>query len=68
MWEKIREQWFGLAAVAVGGATVGMFVTIIVNGASYVFENIKWILYTETGLSVSFTIWAVERLIKDLRK
>jgi len=68
MWERIKEQWFGIFAVAVGFATLGMFVLIIIQGAAYVYENVKWILYTETGLALLFTLWGIERLIKDLRK
>ena len=67
-WEKIKEVWFGIAAFALGCATLGVFILIIILGAAYVYENIKWILYTETGLALGFTIWALERLIKDWRQ
>ena len=67
-WEKIKEVWFGIAAFALGCATLGVFVLIIVQGAAYVYENNKWILYAETSLALGFTLWALERLIKDWRQ
>ena len=67
-WEKIKELGFGICAVALAFSTFGVFIIIIVQGAAYVYENIKWILYTETGLALTFTIFALERLIKDWRQ
>jgi len=66
-WESFKERGFGFASVGVGATTVAMFTIIAIQGASYVFENIKWILYTELALAIGYTFWAIERLIKDLK-
>ena len=67
-WEKIKELGFGICGVALAFSTFGVFIIIIILGAAYVYENIKWILYTETGLAFTFTVFALERLIKDWRQ
>jgi len=66
--ERFKERGFAFASVGIGAATVAMFLIIVIQGAAYVYENIKWILYTELALAIGYTVWAVERLIKDLRK
>mgnify|MGYP001571360664 CR=1 FL=1 len=67
-WESFKERGFGFASVGVGASTVTLFALIVIQGAAYVYENIKWILYTELGLAIIYTGWAIERLIKDLRR
>jgi hypothetical protein len=67
-WEKIKEVWFGIAGVAIGAANAVMFLIIVLTGAAYVYENIRWILYTEFVLAVLFTWWAIQMLIDDWRQ
>ncbi len=65
MWEKIKERGFGICAVAIGCSNLGMFIAIALTGASYVYEDIRWILYLEIVLVTGFIIWGIERLKKD---
>jgi len=67
MNEKTKEILFGLTALGVFTSNLGIFIIIKITGAAFVYENNQWILYTELGLSALFTLWAAERLIKDVR-
>ena len=65
--KEMSEILFKIATVGVGAATAGIFILINLTGAVYVYEHNKWVLYLETIVSVSFVLWAGERLFQILR-
>lgn len=67
MWEKFKERAFGFASLGIGATTTFVFILMKVKGAAYIYENIQWILWTEMLLAAGYTLWAIERLIKDLK-